>query len=178
MSTINWQVDPDHSSIEFSVPHLMISRIKGLFEHFQANMSFDPNDLTTTVIQASIDSNSITTHQSQRDEHLKSDEFLHVAMYPDITFQSISCAPVGERQYELTGNLTLHGITKPITFHTTFGGLNKDPRGRERAGFHSTACIDRKEFGLIFKNSPLETGRVIVGNELRIELYIEAIKLA
>ncbi|NHN31524.1 YceI family protein [Paenibacillus agricola] len=177
MGIVNWQVDPDHSSIEFSVPHLMISRIKGLFEHFQANISFDPNDLTTLLIQASIDSNSITTHQPQRDEHLKSDEFLDVAKYPDITFQSISCAPVGERQYELTGNLTLHGITKIITFHTAFGGLNEDPRGRERAGFHSTACIDRKEFGLIFKNSPLEVGRVIVGNELRIELYIEAIKL-
>jgi polyisoprenoid-binding protein YceI len=175
--TVNWEVDPDHSSIEFSVTHLMINRIKGVFEHFLANMSFDPNDLTTIVIQSSIETNSITTRQPQRDEQLKSDDFLHVAKYPYITFQSICCALVGEREYDLTGNLTLHGITKPVTFHTTFGGLNKDPRGRERAGFHSTAFIDRREFGLTF-NSPLETGGLIVGNELRIELNIEALKLA
>jgi polyisoprenoid-binding protein YceI len=176
MSNINWEVDADHSSVEFSVTHLMINRIKGVFEHFQAILSFDPNDLTTMGIQASIDANSITTRQTQRDEHLKSDDFLHAAKYPTITFQSTSCVLAGERQYELTGNLTLHGVTKAITFHTVFEGLNKDPRGRERVGFHSTASIERNEFGLTF-NSHLEKGGIVVGNEVRIELYIEAIKI-
>lgn len=176
MSTVNWEVDPDHSTVEFSVMHLKINRVKGLFERFQANISFDHDDLTTTVIQASIDANSITTRQPQRDEHLKSEDFFHVVKYPNITFQSINCTQVGERQYELTGNLTLHGTTKSITFHTTFGGFSKDPRGRERAGFHSTASIDRNEFGLSF-NSPLETGGIVVANEVRIELYIEAIRV-
>ncbi|AIQ70159.1 YceI family protein [Paenibacillus graminis] len=176
MSNINWEVDQDHSSVEFSVTHLMINRIKGVFEHFQASLSFDPNDLTTLDIQASIDANSITTRQPQRDEHLRSGDFLHAAKYPVIAFQTTSCILTGERQYELEGNLTLHGVTKPVTFHTVFEGLNKDPRGRERAGFHSTASIGRNEFGLTF-NSPLETGGMIVGNEVRIELYIEAIKI-
>lgn len=176
MSNVKWEVDPDHSSVEFSVTHLMINRIKGVFEHFQANLIFDSNDLTTMGIQASIDANSITTRQPQRDEHLRSHDFFHAAKYPTITFQSTGCVLTGERQYELMGNLSLHGVTKPITFHTAFEGLNKDPRGRERAGFHSTASIERSEFGLTF-NSPLETGGIIVGNEVRIELYIEAIKI-
>lgn len=176
VSIANWQVDPDHSCVEFSVTHLMINRIKGVFERFQANLRFDPDDFATTVIQASIDADSMTTRQPQRDAHLKSEEFFHVTKYPDITFQSIGCAQVGERQCELTGNLTLHGITRPITFHTTFGGLNKDPRGRERAGFLSKASIDRSDFGLSF-NSPLETGGIVVANEVKIALYIEAIKV-
>ncbi|WAH36048.1 YceI family protein [Alicyclobacillus dauci] len=96
MSTANWQVDPDHSSVEFSVKHLMINRVKGLFERFEANMSFDPDDLTTIVIQASIEANSITTRQPQRDAQLKSEDFFHVEKYPHITFQSISCAQIGE----------------------------------------------------------------------------------
>jgi polyisoprenoid-binding protein YceI len=176
MSNVNWEVDPDHSSVEFSVTHLMINQIKGVFEQFEAILSFDPNDVTTLGIQASIDTNSITTRQRQRDEHLRSEDFFHTAKYPVITFQSISCAHTGERQYELMGNLTLHGVTKPIIFHTVFEGLNKDPRGRERVGFHSTASIERNEFGLSF-NSPLEAGGIVVGNEVSIELYIEAIRI-
>lgn len=176
MSTVHWQVDPDHSSVEFSVTHLMINKVKGLFERFQANIFFEPEDLTTTVIQASIEANSLTTRQPQRDAQLKSEDFFHVEKYPMMTFQSISCVQTGERQYELVGNLTLHGITKPVTFHTTFGGFSKDPRGRERAGFLSTASIDRTEFGLSF-NSPLETGGIVVANEVRIELNIEALKV-
>lgn len=176
MSNVKWEVDPDHSSVEFSVTHLMINKIKGVFEQFEAVLSFDPNDVTTLGIQASIEANSITTRQRQRDEHLKSDEFFHTAKYPAITFQSTKCVLTGERQYELAGNLTLHGVTKPITFHTVFEGINKDPRGRERVGFHSTASIDRNEFGLSF-NSPLEKGGIVVGNEISIELYIEAIRI-
>jgi polyisoprenoid-binding protein YceI len=154
----------------------MINRIKGSFERFQANVSFDPDDFATMEIQASIDSDSITTRQPQRDEHLRSDDFLHAEKYPRIAFRSIRCTPVGERQYELTGHLTLHGVTKPVAFHTVFGGLGHDPRGRERAGFHATACIDRREFGLIF-NSSLEAGGLVVGHELTIELDIEALKV-
>ncbi|QOS81900.1 polyisoprenoid-binding protein [Paenibacillus sp. JNUCC31] len=176
MSSIKWEVDPDHSSVEFSVAHLMINKIKGAFEHFEAILSFDPNDVTTMGIQASIEANSITTRQRQRDEHLRSEDFFHAAKYPVITFQSTSCVLAGERQYELAGNLTLHGVTKPVTFHTVFEGFNQDPRGRERVGFHSTARIERNEFGLTF-NSPLETGGIVVGNEVSIELYIEAIKV-
>ncbi|MBB3110876.1 polyisoprenoid-binding protein YceI [Paenibacillus phyllosphaerae] len=176
MSTIKWAVDPEHSSIEFSVTHLMINRIKGVFEHFQANVSFDPDIPTAMDIQASIDANSITTRQPQRDEHLKSGDFLHVDQYPAITFETTGCTLAGESQYELTGDLTLHGVTKPVTFHTVFAGVNKDPRGRERAGFHSTARIERNEFGLTF-NSPLEAGGVILGNEVRIELNIEAVRI-
>lgn len=176
MSNVKWEVDPDHSSVEFSVTHLMINKIKGVFEQFEAVLSFDPNDVTTLGIQASIEANSITTRQRQRDEHLKSDEFFHTTKYPAITFQSTNCVLAGKRQYELAGNLTLHGVTKPITFHTVFEGFNKDPRGRERVGFHSTASIDRNEFGLSF-NSPLEAGGIVVGNEVSIELYIEAIRI-
>jgi len=120
MSTVNWAVDSDHSSIEFSVTHLMINRIKGFFGDFKANISFDPDNLTSTVVQASIDSNSITTRQPQRDEHLKGADFFDVAKYPSITFQSTSCVLVNEQQYEMTGNLTVHGVTMPVTFQTTF----------------------------------------------------------
>jgi polyisoprenoid-binding protein YceI len=154
----------------------MINTIKGVFGQFQAVLSFDPSDVTSMHIQASLDASSINTRQPQRDEHLRSDDFLHAEKYPAITFHSTGCVPAGEREYELTGNLTLRGVTKPVTFHTVFEGLNKDPRGRERAGFHSIASIERDTFGLTF-NSPLEKGGMIVGNEMKIELNIEAIRI-
>jgi polyisoprenoid-binding protein YceI len=106
------------------VTHLMVNRIKGVFEHFQANLSFNPNDLTTMGIQATIDANRISTRQPQRDEYLRSDDFLQAAKFPTIAFQTTSCILNGER-HELTGNLTLHGVTKPITFHTVFEHLTR-----------------------------------------------------
>jgi Uncharacterized conserved protein len=176
MNMMKWEVDPDHSSVEFSVAHLMINKIKGYFEQFQAGLQFDPADLTTLDIRASIEANSMTTRQRQRDEHLRGEDFFHTAKYPSISFESTGCIIIGERQCELHGHLTLHGVTKPVTFYTVFEGLGKDPRGRERAGFHATANIDRNEFGLVF-DSPLETGGIIVGNEVTIELNIEAIRM-
>ncbi|MWV46136.1 hypothetical protein GRF59_21170 [Paenibacillus sp. HJL G12] len=175
-NTILWEVDPQHSSVEFSVKHLMINKIKGVFERFQAQMSFDPNALENMAIEASIDASSITTRQPQRDEHLKSDDFLDSTKYPDITFQGLRCEPAAEGRYDISGNLTMHGTTKPVIFHTAFEGMNHDPRGRQRAGFHAIARIDRSEFGLTF-NSPLETGGVVVGNEITIELNLEAIRI-
>ncbi|MDG0795067.1 YceI family protein [Cohnella ginsengisoli] len=177
MSNLKWAVDPDHSSVEFSVAHLMISRIKGVFEQFQADISFDPEAPASMGIQASIEANSITTRQPQRDAHLRSEDFFHAEKYPVIAFQSTGCVPIGDRQFELAGDLTLHGVTRPVTFHAVLAGFNNDPRGRERVGFHATASIERQEFGLTF-NSPLETGGIVVGNEVKIELYIEAIKVS
>ncbi len=171
-----WTVDPDHSAVEFSVTHLLINRIKGMFEQFEAAVDFDPERPASLSIAASITANSLTTRLLPRDEHLKSSGFLDVDQYPEITFRSTGCTPIDGRKYELAGELTLHGITKPVIFRTELIGFNNDPRGRRRAGFHAEARIERSSFGLTF-DSPLETGGIVVAEEIKIELDIEAVRI-
>ncbi|MCB0447403.1 MAG: YceI family protein [Gelidibacter sp.] len=173
MKTTKWAIDPTHSEITFKVKHLMISNVKGEFRTFQAII--DGEDFTNSTISANIDASSISTNNNDRDTHLKSPDFFEVEKYPEITFVSTSLKKVDDNEYELVGNLTMKGITKEIKLNTEFGGFMKDPYGNEKAGFSINGKLNRKDFGLNW-NAALETGGVMVGNEIKINAEVQFVK--
>ena len=173
MKTTKWAIDPTHSEITFKVKHLMISNVKGEFRTFQAII--DGEDFTNSTISANIDASSISTNNNDRDTHLKSPDFFEVEKYPEITFVSTSLKKGDDNEYELVGNLTMKGITKEIKLNTEFGGFMKDPYGNEKAGFSINGKLNRKDFGLNW-NAALETGGVMVGNEIKINAEVQFVK--
>lgn len=177
MSKSKWVVDSSHSSIEFSIKHMMIAKVKGRFNSFEAHIEADPLDLTTADINFSIDVASIDTRNSDRDAHLRSADFFDVEKNPKITFQATKIVPKSEGEYEVTGDLTIRGVTRSETFTVTFEGSGKDPWGNEKAGFSGYGTIKRSDYGLTW-NAVLETGGVLVGDEVKISLEIEAVKEA
>ena len=171
-----WKIDPMHTSVEFTVRHMMISNVKGTFEKTSGTVTVDGADPTTAKIDAVIDASSINTRVEKRDADLKSPDFLDVAKYPSITFISTKVEAAGEGKWKVTGDLTLHGVTKPVILEVEGTGAPiKDPFGNTRAGASATAKINRKDFGLTY-NKTLETGGVMVGDEVAITIDIEAIK--
>lgn len=177
MAKSKWSVDPTHSSVDFSIRHMMIAKVKGTFHTFEAQIEADPEDLTTADIQFSVDLSSIDTRNSDRDAHLRSADFFDVEQYPKMTFQSTRIVKTGEGQYDVTGNLTLHGVTRTETFSVTFEGAGKDPWGNEKVGFSGQGSIKRSDYGLTW-NAALETGGVLVGDEVKVSIEIEAVKQA
>ncbi|WAH36094.1 YceI family protein [Alicyclobacillus dauci] len=175
MAKSTWNVDASHSAIEFVVKHMMISNVRGSFHSFEANVIADPEDLTTAEIDFSIDVNSIDTRDEGRDNHLRSADFFDVENFPKLTFKSTNITKKGQGEYDLTGDITIRGVTKPLTFHVTYEGGGKDPWGGERAGYSAKGSLSRKDFGLTW-NSALETGGVLVGDEVKLNLEIEAVK--
>lgn len=177
MATTKWTVDSVHSSIDFSVKHMMIAKVKGSFREFEAQIEADPADLTTASIQFFIDLSSVDTRNGDRDNHLRSADFFDVEKYPRMTFQSTRIVKTGEGEYEITGNLNLHGVTRAETFSVTFEGAGKDPWGNEKVGFSGRGSIKRSDYGLTY-NALLETGGVLIGDEVKISLEIEAVQQA
>lgn len=177
MAKVKWNVDAAHSSIDFSIRHMMISKVKGTFHDFDATVEADPNDLTTANIQLNIDVASVDTRNEDRDNHLRSGDFFEVEKYPKMTFQSTNIVKKGDDEYDLTGDLTLHGVTKPVTLSATFEGIAKDPWGNEVAGLSAKGKLKRSDFGLTWNNT-LETGGVLVGDDVNITIEIEAHKEA
>jgi polyisoprenoid-binding protein YceI len=175
MAKTRWNVDAAHSSLDFSVRHMMVSRVKGTFHSFEASVEADPEDLTTADIFFSVDVASIDTRNEDRDKHLKSADFFDVENYPKMTFKSTNIVKTGEREYDVTGDLTIRGVTRPVTFSVTYEGQGKNPWGAQVAGFSGEGKINRNDFGLTW-NSPLETGGVLVGEEVKISIEIEATK--
>ncbi len=175
MARSKWSVDGSHSAIDFSVKHMMISRVRGSFKKFEAELAADPSDLTSADIQFSIEVASIDTQDEQRNGHLCSADFFDAEKYPQITFKSSKITSKAAGEYDLTGDLAMHGVTNPVTFHVTFEGEGKDPWGNERAGFSAQAVLNRKDYGLSW-NTVLETGGVLVGEEVKISVQLEAIK--
>lgn len=175
MAKVKWNVDTAHSSIDFSVRHMMISRVKGTFHNFEAQVEADPEDLTTADIYVEIDVASIDTRNEDRDNHLRSADFFDVEKYPKMTFKATNIVKKGDNEYDITGDFSLHGVTKPVTFNATFEGVQKNPWGDEVAGLSATGKIKRSEFGLTWNNT-LETGGVLVGDDVNISIEIEAIK--
>ena len=172
----NWQIDPMHTSVEFTVRHMMISNIKGVFEKTSGTVTVEGSDPTSAKIDATIDASSIDTRVDRRDEDLKSPNFLDVAKYPTITFKSTKVEAAGEGKWKVTGNLTLHGVTKSVVLDVESSGAPiKDPFGNTRAGASATTKINRKDFGLTY-NKTLETGGVMVGDDVAISIDVEAIK--
>lgn len=171
-----WTIDPDHSNVGFKVRHLMVSNVKGSFEKHTGFVEINDKDITKSKVEVSIDTNSINTNVQKRDEHLRSADFFDVAKYPTMTFVSKKVAKAGKDKLKVTGDLTLHGITKQVVLDVEGPTKeSKDPWGNIRKGATATTKINRKDFGLVW-NAALETGGVAVGEEITITLEIEMIK--
>lgn len=171
-----WTIDPDHSNVGFKVRHLMVSNVKGNFDKHTGIVVINDKDITKSKVEVSIDTNSINTNVQKRDEHLRSADFFNVAKYPTMTFVSKKVAKAGKDKLKVTGDLTLHGITKQVVLNVEGPTKeSKDPWGNIRKGATATTKINRKDFGLVW-NAALETGGVTVGEEITITLEIEMIK--
>ena len=175
MTKTNWTLDPTHSEIAFSVKHMMISKVKGGFNKFDAKIVADPTDLTTAEIEFTIDIASIDTRNEDRDNHLRSADFFEVEKYPSLTFKATSIEKTDDDEYAVTGDVNLHGVTRQETFNITFEGQGKDPWGNEKAGFSGKTKIKRSDYNLTW-NAALETGGVLVGDQITINLEIQAVK--
>jgi polyisoprenoid-binding protein YceI len=171
-----WNLDPAHSVAEFKVKHMMISNVKGSFTGLSGVLKLDETDYTHSSVEASIPTSSLKTGDDQRDGHLKSADFLDVEKFPTLTFKSTNIDSTGGADYAVTGDLTLHGVTKSVTFTVEdVSEPSKDPWGNHRIGLSGSTKINRKDFGLTW-NSPLETGGVLVGEEVTITLEVQFIK--
>jgi polyisoprenoid-binding protein YceI len=177
MAKTVWAVDTAHSSIDFSVKHMMIANVKGSFHKFEASVEADPADLTTASIEFKIDVTSVDTRNSDRDNHLRSGDFFNAEEFPVITFKSTSIQATGDGEYEVVGDVTIRGVTRSEKFEVVYEGGGKDPWGNEKAGFSAKGKLKRSEFGLTY-NAVLETGGVLIGDEIKISLEIEAAKQA
>lgn len=170
-----YQVDLAHSTIGFTVKHMMISKVKGTFENFTANVeATDLTDLTTAKIDFSIQTASINTRNEDRDNHLRSGDFFDADTFKNITFAATKIEADGDDEYKVTGDLTIRDITKPVTFEVEYNGKSKSPAGQEVFGFEAETKINREDFGLTW-NAALETGGVLVGKDIKINVELEII---
>jgi polyisoprenoid-binding protein YceI len=167
-----WNIDPVHSEVGFSVRHVMISKVRGKFNAFSGSITVSDDPLQSAV-NAEIDASSISTGDEQRDNHLRSADFFEADKHPSWTYASTSVEAEGS-DFVVHGNLTIHGVTKPVDLSLEFNGVGADPWGGTRAGFTASTEINRKDFGLEF-NIPLEGGGVVVGDKIKVELEIEAV---
>ena len=170
-----WQIDPAHTSVEFTVRHMMISNVKGVFQKTAGTITTNGNDPASAKIDATIDASSVDTRVEKRDAHLKSPDFLDVAKYPTITFKSTRVEAAGPNKWNVTGDLTLHGVTKPVVLVVEGSGAPIQVMGKTRAGASATATINRSDFGLTW-NKALDAGGVMVGDEVTISIDVEAVK--
>jgi polyisoprenoid-binding protein YceI len=175
-SAATWEIDTGHSSVQFSVRHLMISSVRGEFTKFSASAVGDPTKPAEAVITATIDAASIDTRSEQRDTHLRNADFFDVAKYPTITFKSKKIEAAGAGKAKVTGDLTLHGVTKEVVLDVEGPTATiKDPWGNIKAGARATTKINRKDFGITW-NKALDGGGIAVGEEVEITIDVEAAK--
>lgn len=172
--TARYVVDPDHSIVEFKVAHMVISKTTGHFKEYSGFIDMDPEAGTVKTIEATIKTASVTTNQEKRDAHLRNPDFFDVEKYPTMTYKMKSYSKAGDG-YSAIGDLTLHGVTKEVTLTGNFNGVTKDPWGNTRAGFTAEGKLNRKDFGMVW-NKALDSGGLVVGDEVWIKLDIECIK--
>ncbi len=172
-----WDIDTSHSSVGFTVRHLVISKVHGRFSRWSGSLLLDEAKPAASTIEARIETASIDTNEPKRDAHLRSADFFDVEKHPEMTFRSTGVAPAGEGRYRMTGELSMAGATRPVTLEVEALGRTKDPWGNERFGFSARTSIDRRDFGLNW-NQALEAGGVLVGEQVEITLEIEAVKRA
>ena len=177
MSKSKWVVDATHSSIDFSIRHLMVSNVKGTFHSVAAEIEADPEDLTSADIRFTVDLDSIDTRNQDRDNHLRTADFFEIEKYPQMTFIASKIDKSSQGEYEVAGDLSLHGVTRPEKFHIVYEGIAKDPWGNEKAGFSGKGNINRSDYGLTY-NAILETGGFMVGDQVKISIELEALKQA
>jgi polyisoprenoid-binding protein YceI len=172
-----WQIDPAHTEVGFEVKHLMISKVRGGFGAVSGTIELDEAEVGSSSATAEIEVASIDTREPQRDAHLRSADFFDAENFPKITFRSTRVARAGGERLEVVGDLTIRGVTREVTLAVEEEGRAKDPWGGERVGFSATGRIDRRDFGLTW-NQALETGGVLVANEIRLVLNVQAVKAA
>lgn len=172
-STRGYAIDAAHTTVEFVVRHMMISKVRGRFTAVTGTIQVPEGGSAPLFVEVTIDAASIATGEPQRDGHLASADFLDAEKYPQITFRSTRVEGDGE-SFRVHGDLTIHGTTRPVVLDTTFEGRGTDPWGNGRIGYEARTVISRKEFGLTW-NQALETGGVLVGDEVKIEISVEAI---
>ena len=170
-----YDIDPAHSSVSFKIKHLSISTVMGRFDKFSGTVDLDPNNLKAIKTSAAIETASVDTDDTKRDDHLRGPDFFDAAKFPQMTFVSKEAKENGKNKLAIAGDLTLHGVTRPVVLDAEFSGAVKDPWGGERAAFTASTTINRKDFGMTF-NKTLDTGGLMVGDEVRIEIAIEAVK--
>jgi polyisoprenoid-binding protein YceI len=166
-----WTIDPVHSEVGFTVRHLMVSKVRGSFHNFSGAITVAEDPINSTV-EATIDATSITTGDENRDAHLRSGDFFEVEKFPNFEFRSTRIEPKGD-EFAVTGELTIHGVTRSVDLALEFNGVAPDPWGGTRAGFSARTEISRKDFGIEF-NMPVDGGGVVVGDKVQISLEIEA----
>lgn len=167
-----WNVDASHTHIGFAVKHMVFATARGSFGSFSGTLNGDVNDLSNAQLEIEIDTNSIDTRDAQRDEHLRSGDFFDVENYPKMTFKSTKISRTGDSTYDIEGDLTIRDVTRSITLATTFLGQATNPWGVPVAAFDAETKINRKDFGLTW-NAALETGGVLVGEEVTITIHAE-----
>ena len=172
-----WQIDSSHSHINFTVRHMMISKVRGSFENFSGVVNFDEQNPGNTTVNVKVDLSSTNTRDEQRDGHLKSPDFFDVENYPTMTFVSTQVEQIDENNGRLYGQLTIKGISKEVVLDVEYAGLAKSPWGSESTGFSATGSLNRKDWGLNW-NQALETGGVLVGDKINIEIELELVKVA
>ena len=170
--TGSWSIDASHSEVGFSVRHLAVAKVRGNFETFEGSITIAEDPLQSSV-QAEIDLSSINTRDANRDEHLRSGDFFNVETHPKMTFASTSVTPDGS-DYQVVGDLTVAGTTKPVTLDLEFNGIGPDPWGGTRAGFSATTEISRKDYGIDFQ-IPMDGGGIVIGDKIKINLEVEAV---
>lgn len=170
-----WQIDASHTDVEFSVRHLMISNVKGRFSGVTGMVDYDPTHPGEVALEVSISVASVDTRSEQRDTHLRSADFFDVEHYPEMTFKAHRIEGHITGEFKLPGDLTIRGVTRPVTFAVTAEGRGDDPWGNERLGFSATAEVNRLEFGLHY-NPALEAGGVVVGEKVKIVINTELMR--
>ncbi len=175
MATTKWAIDPTHSEIGFKVKHMMFTNVSGKFENYDASITTDGDTFENASISFSADVNSVDTRNTDRDNHLKSADFFDAENHPKLTFKASSFTKVDDDNYELSGDLSLRGVTNFVKLPVEFSGLMKDPWGNTKAGLNISGKISRKEWGLNW-NSALETGGVLVSDDVRLNIELQLVK--
>lgn len=178
MANVKWSVDPTHSEVQFKVKHLMITTVTGYFQKFSVEAESEDEQFSSAKnVVFTADVNSISTNNEQRDTHLRSADFFDVENHGEIRFEGTNYEKTGGDDYKLQGNLTIRGVTKPVTVNVEFGGIVVDPYGQTKAGFTVTGKISRKEFGLTW-NAVTEAGSVVVSDDIKLNAEIQLVKQA
>ena len=175
MATTKWSLDPTHSELGFKIRHLMITNVSGFFKNIQAQAETDSEDFSTVKVKLTVEMDSISTNNEERDKHLRNADFFEVERFPQMIFESTRIEKEDEELFVLIGNLTLKGITKPVKLNVEYSGITRDPWGGERAGFTVDGKIKRSDWGVSF-NTVLETGGVALGDEIKVHGEIQLVK--
>ena len=172
---MSWKIDPNHTQIEFTVKHMMLTKVRGQFESFEGTVNLDPHNPAATTVEGSIDVTSVNTRDANRDAHLRSPDFFDVEKYPKMYFRSTRVERAGRGQYKVYGNLTIKNVTREVVFDVTDEGRGQDPWGNQRLGVSATTKINRKDFGLTW-NVALETGGWLVSDEITISAEVQLVQ--